>query len=135
MINETKRNIFSKRYAKAAPIQYIEDRKKEWFDANDYRSNESGDIGYYEQFKGTTATFADDYVKATLSGTDVTVDSGTGSKAVAFEVRKGDSSTGQLVFFSNSFKFTAFLPNGVNINETKLWAVQADGVRRSIKVN
>lgn len=135
MINMTRRNIFSKRYPKAAPIQYIEDRKNEWFEAGDYRSAESGDVGYYDQFKGTAATFADDYVKATLSGNNVIVDSGTGAKAVAFEVRKGNSSNGQLVFFSNSFKFTVFLPSGVNINDTKLWAVQADGARRSIKVN
>lgn len=135
VINETRRNIFSRGYRKAAPIQYIEDRKNDWFTSDDYRSQESGDVGYLDQFKGTAATFADDYVKATVLGNNITIDPSTGAKAVAFEVRKGSNSSGELVYFSNSFKFTAFMPNNISMSEVKLWAVQADGVRRSIKVN
>lgn len=133
MINTTKSNIA--KYKKAAPIQYIEDRKKEWFEAspNEYRDKESGDVGYYTQFKGTVETFNNDAVTATMSGKEVTVDSSVGSKAVSFEVRKGSGSDGELVYFSNDFKFT--LPDNIKTAEVKLWAVQADGARKSIKVN
>lgn len=133
MISTTKSNIA--KYNKAAPIQYIEDRKKENFVAgpNEYRDKESGDVGYYTQFQGTAATFGNDAVTATMSGKEVTVDSSVGSKAVSFEVRKGSGSDGELVYFSNDFKFT--LPDNIKTSEVKLWAVQADGARKSIKVN
>lgn len=132
MISTTKANI--SKYKRAAPIQYIEDRKKEWFESgsNEYRDKESGDVGYYTQFK-EIETFNNDDVTATMSGKEVTIDSKTGSKAVSFEVRKGNVSSGELVYFSNDFKFT--LPDNIKTNEVKLWAVQADGARKSIKVN
>ncbi|WP_291589442.1 M60 family metallopeptidase [Bacteroides sp.] len=133
MINTTKSNIA--KYKKAAPIQYIEDRKKEWFEAspNEYRDKESGDVGYYTQFQGAAETFDNDAVTATMSGKEVTVDSSVGSKSVSFEVRKGSGSDGELVYFSNDFKFT--LPDNIKTAEVKLWAVQSDGARKSIKVN
>lgn len=133
MINTTKSSI--SKYKKAAPIQYIEDRKKAWFESglNEYRDKESGDVGYYTQFQGTSATFNNDDVTATISGKEITVASNVGNKAVAFEVRKGNSSDGELVYFSNDFKFT--LPDNIKTSEVKLWAVQADGARKSIKVN
>ena len=133
MINTTKSNI--SKYKKAAPIQYIEDRKKEWFESgpNEYRDKESGDVGYYTQFQRTSATFNNDEITATISGKEITVASNVGSKAVAFEVRKGNSSDGKLVYFSNNFKFT--LPDNIKTSEVRLWAVQADGARKSIKMN
>ncbi|WP_279120544.1 M60 family metallopeptidase [Bacteroides acidifaciens] len=133
MISTTKSSI--SKYKKAAPIQYIEDRKKEWFEPgpNEYRDKESGDVGYYTQFQGTSATFNNDEVTATISGKEITVASNVGSKAVAFEARKGNSSDGELVYFSNDFKFT--LPDNIKTSEVRLWAVQANGARKSIKVN
>ena len=68
-----------------------------------------------------------------MSGKEVTVDSSVGSKSVSFEVRKGSGSDGELVYFSNDFKFT--LPDNIKTSEVKLWAVQSDGARKSIKVN
>lgn len=132
MIRTTKSNISG--YNKAAPIQYIEDRKKDWFTPgeNEYRDTESGDVGFYEQFK-EIKTFNNDDVTATISGKEVRVDSETGNKAVAFEVRQGNGSDGKLVYFSNNLTFT--IPDQIQMNEVKLWAVQADGARRSIKVN
>lgn len=129
-INSIKSRISN--YKKAAPIQYIEDRKKQWF-TGDYRSQELGDVGFMDQFKGTAVTFADDAITATLSGKDVSVNTNTGANAVAFEVRKGNARDGELVYFSNDFSFT--LPNNIKVDEIKLWAVQADGARKSIKVN
>ena len=52
---------------------------------------------------------------------------------MAFEARKGNSSDGELVYFSNDFKFT--LPDNIKTSEVRLWAVQANGARKSIKVN
>ena len=132
MIRDTKA-VLAKYPKKAAPFQYIEDRKKKDFPSDDYRSTESGDVGYYTQFRGELATFKDDAITAILSGQEVTVDSKTGNNAVAFEVRKGTSAGGKLVYFSNDFRFT--LPATIKTNEVKLWAVQPDGARKSIKVN
>lgn len=131
MIDETKKYIATTYKSKAAPIQYIEDRKKEWFTPgpNEYRDKESGDVGFYEQFI-TVKQFADDVINATVSGKNVTIDSKEGAKAVAFEVRKGVSYDGELVYFSNDFKFT--LPDNINTNEVSFWAVQADGARKRI---
>ncbi|WP_195533049.1 M60 family metallopeptidase [Bacteroides finegoldii] len=133
MIKSTKEEI--QKYQKAAPIQYIEDRKKDWFtpSPNEYRDKESGDVGFYDQFKGTAQTFNDDEITATISGKKVSVNSNTGKKAVSFEVRNGAGKDGTLVYFSNDFEFT--LPDNIQTNEVKLWAVQADGERKSIKVN
>lgn len=132
MINDIKNEIANQYSTKAAPIQYIEDRKKEWFtNPSDYRGRETGDVGYYEQFKGTATQISDNEITATVSGKVVTVDSKTGSKAVAFEVRNGSSRDGKLVYFSNDFKFT--LPDNIKVNEVSFWAVQADGARKSIK--
>ena len=42
MICETKAYIQNKKYPKAAPIQYIEDRKRDFFPSSDPRAQESG---------------------------------------------------------------------------------------------
>lgn len=136
MINETKKFITEQYNKKAAPIQYIEDRKKSWFtpdpENKEYRHLESGDVGFYKQFEGTVTQIVDNAITATVSGQNVTVDSEEGVKAVAFEVRKGTSRDGELVYFSNDYVFT--LPNKIKTNEVSFWAVQADGARKSIVI-
>lgn len=131
MISQTKKEIADQYKKKAAPIQYIEDRKKSDFGSDDYRSRESGDVGYYTQFK-KVVTIVDDAITATVSGQNVTVDSEEGVKAVAFEVRKGTNRDGELVYFSNDYVFT--LPNIIKTNEVSFWAVQADGARKRIAI-
>ena len=52
------------------------------------------------------------------------------SAAVAFELRK-NSAEGELVYFFNMFSYD--IPAGVDLTNTKLYAVQADGKRIEIR--
>ncbi|WP_195531891.1 M60 family metallopeptidase [Bacteroides finegoldii] len=136
MIEETKQNIKSKQYPKAAPIQYIEDRKQEFFTESDSRYKEVGDVGYYTTFKDNvkitkTPTYTE---KASTQGKAIVVSNG--DQAVAFEVRKQTGSEenlimGETVYFSNSFDF--FVPRTVSMAGCGLYAVQADGTRILMK--
>lgn len=132
MIAETKQYILDKHYPKAAPIQYIEDRKQEFFPEGDYRFKEVGDLGYYTQFKeNVQITKTPSYTeKASVQGKAISVSNG--EQAVAFEVRKqtgseGEKVMGDVVYFSNSFEF--FVPRTVSMAGCGLYAVQADGTR------
>lgn len=123
MITEAKE--FMSRFPKPKhAFQYIEDRKNSDFtDANDYRSRESGDVGYFEQFKeNMKITKTPSY---TLSGKSVQVTDG--EQAVAFEWRKD----GKIIFFANTFKFD--VPSNVSLDGAKLYAVQADGERKEMQ--
>lgn len=129
MIADTKAYIKSKNYPKAAPIQYIEDRKTSDFTSGDYRYKEVGDLGYYTQFvnnekitKTPTYTMA-----AFVTGNEITVKNG--EQAVAFEVRKqlSDGKMGDIIYFSNFVKFT--IPRNIPLVKTGIYAVQADGER------
>lgn len=133
MIAETKQYIKNKNYPKAAPIQYIEDRKQEFFPEGDYRFKEVGNVGYYTTFKDNvkiskTPTYTE---KASTQGKAISVSNG--EQAVAFEVRKqetgsnGEKIMGDVVYFSNSFEF--FVPRTVSIAGCGIYAVQADGAR------
>ena len=133
MITETKQYIKNKNYPKAAPIQYIEDRKQEFFSEGDYRFKEVGNVGYYTTFKDNvqiskTPTYTE---KASTQGKAISVSNG--EQAVAFEVRKqetgsnGEKIMGDVVYFSNSFEF--FVPRTVSIAGCGIYAVQADGAR------
>lgn len=133
MIEDTKNYIKGKGYPKAAPIQYIEDRKQEFFNESDSRFKEVGDVGYYTMFKDNvkitkTPTYTE---KSSTQGKAISVSNG--EQAVAFEVRKQDSGNdgekvmGEVVYFSNSFDF--FVPRTVIMSGCGLYAVQADGTR------
>ena len=123
MIEETK--SFMSQFSKPKhAFQYIEDRKNSDFtDANDYRSRESGDVGYFTQFKeNMKITKTPSY---TLSGKSVQVTDG--EQAVAFEWRKD----GNIIFFANTFNFD--VPSNVSLDGAKLYAVQADGERKEMQ--
>lgn len=126
MIQDTKQYIQSKGYPKAAPIQYIEDRKREFFANTDQRYKESGDVGYYETFKNKTKiTKKPTYTEtSTANGTSIRVSNG--EEAVAFEFRENANSN-KIRYFSNSFNFT--IPTKAYSSNAKLYAVQADGER------
>lgn len=129
MVAETKNWIKAQNYPKAAPIQYIEDRKTSEFTSGDNRYKEVGDLGYYTQFINNekitkTPTYTLD---ADVTGTTITVKDG--EQAVAFEVRKlsGDNVMGAVVYFSNFLKFK--VPRNIPLTRTGIFAVQADGER------
>ena len=52
-------------------------------------------------------------------------------QAVAVEVRRGNDSTGELLYFSNMFSFE--VPSSVSLSGNSLWAVQYDGARIKIQ--
>ena len=123
MIDETKAYMaaFPK---KAAPIQYLEDRKYGdlglGVDDKSLRDDDPGDVGYYTQFKDNQKiTKAITYNRR---GQNITVTNG--DEAVAFELYKD----GKLAYFSNKFNFT--VPASIPLdNNIVVKAVQADGVR------
>lgn len=121
MINEAKE--YMSQFPKPAhALQYIEDRKNEDFESDDYRSYESGDVGHYSQFKSNMRiTKSPSY---SLSGRRVQVTDG--EQAVAFEWRKS-SATGEILYFANTFTFD--IPDSITMDDAKLYAVQADGKR------
>lgn len=128
MIADTK--AFIQQYPKkAAPIQYIEDRRISDFTSGDYRYKEVGNVGYYTQFmnnekitKHPTYTMS-----ASVTGSDIKIKDG--EQAVAFEVRKknADDSYSVVTYFSNFFEFT--VPRNITLTRTGIYAVQADGER------
>ena len=105
-------------YPKAAPIQYIEDRQ--------IKDNVMYcDMGYYTTFQSNRKiTKTPSY---TVSGRTYTVTNC--DEAVAVELRKAGSgdNLGELVYFSNMSSFT--VPDGADLTNTSLYAVQADGDR------
>lgn len=117
MIADAKAQIAAKGYPKAAPIQYIEDRQVK--DGTLYC-----DMGYYTTFQEKkTITKTPTY---TVSGRTYTVSDC--DEAVAVEIRKaGSSGPGDLIYFSNVSHFT--VPDGADLTNTQLYAVQADGQR------
>lgn len=126
MIDETK--AYMKQFPKKCPpIQYIEDRK---YDAN-ARGNEKGrsvsgcDVGYFETYKNNVKITKQ--VKYSLSGRTYSITDG--DQAVAFEIKRGDS----VIYFSNRFQFT--VPQGIDLQNAKLYAVQYDGRRIEITAN
>ncbi|WP_042368426.1 M60 family metallopeptidase [Bacteroides neonati] len=109
---------------KAAPIQYLEDRKKTEFGASDYRYKEVGDVGYYTQFQNKQKITKT--VTYTRSGQMISIQNG--DEAVAFEIKRGND----LLFFSN---FTSFeVPSAISLDIAQLYAVQTDGERLLINV-
>jgi len=121
MITTAKNKVRALGLPKAAPIQYLEDRKK--FGGETYC-----DMGYWEQFRdGVKITKTP---TAKISGNIVRLSDC--EEAVAVEVRKGSESTGELLFFANTFNFTA--PSQGTLRDNSLWAVQADGVRVKVTV-
>lgn len=133
MIEETKQYIRSKKYPKAAPIQYIEDRKQEFFSEGDYRFKEVGDVGYYTTFKDKVKISKAPTYTEVSSTQGKTISVSNGDQAVAFEVRKQETGSseekimGDVVYFSNSFEF--IVPRTVSMAGCGIYAVQADGVR------
>jgi len=126
MICETKAYIQNKKYPKAAPIQYIEDRKRDFFPSSDPRAQESGDVGYYEVFKNHTKISKVPTYTLSSSHQGATIRVSDGEEAVAFEVRENEANS-RLLYFSNSFTFT--VPSKVYQSSAKVYAVQADGQR------
>lgn len=120
MINKAKARVRDMGLPKAAPIQYLEDR-------TEVNGDVHSQMGYWTQFREKKAiTKTPSYE---ISGSNVTL---TGcEEAVAVEVRQGSAATGELRYFSNMFKFT--LPNGINLSNNTLWAVQADGTRVQVQ--
>ena len=123
---ETKAYIQNKKYPKAAPIQYIEDRKRDFFPSSDPRAQESGDVGYYEVFKNHTKISKVPTYTLSSSHQGATIRVSDGEEAVAFEVRENEANS-RLLYFSNSFTFT--VPSKVYQSSAKVYAVQADGQR------
>jgi len=122
MIASTKAQIKALGLPAAAPIQYIEDRKTKG-------SVLYCDMGYYTTFKDKTKISKT--IKYTVSNRTYTVSDC--DQAVAVELRKPASgeNLGELLYFSNLAKFT--VPDGVEVANAVLYAVQYDGKR--IKIN
>lgn len=121
MIEASKSRIAAKGYPKAAPIQYIEDRKTK--DNTNY-----SELGYYEVFQNKTRisgtpSYSQTERSITLKGCE---------GAVAVELRRGGD-TGALVYFSNLNSFQ--IPSEVNLEGVKFYAVQYDGTRKELKKN
>lgn len=119
MIEASKKRIADKGYPKAAPIQYIEDRKTK--DGKNY-----GDLGYYEVFKNkTTISGTPSYTQTERS---ISLKGCEGAAAV--ELRRGGE-TGEIVYFSNLNSFQ--IPQEVDLDGVKFYAVQYDGKRIELK--
>ncbi len=114
MIAATKARIAAKKYPKAAPMQYIEDR-------TDKGNTRYCDMGYYTTFKDKTKISKK--LGYSVSGRTYSV-SGC-EEAVAVELRKTTSD--ELVYFSNLATFT--VPDKTDISNVSVYAVQADGER------
>jgi len=118
MINKAKAAVRDMALPKADPIQYLEDRTK--FGGETYSQ-----MGYWTQFKdkkNITKT-----VKAKIEGSKVTLTDY--EEAVAVELRRGSTSEGELLYFSNMAVFTS----PVSLTGNTLWAVQADGKRVKVQ--
>lgn len=123
MIQEAK--TFMKKFPKPKhAFQYIEDRKA----GDTGLDTKPSDTGYYTQFEGEVKAVSPN-ISYTVSGRKYTVENG--ENAVAFELRK-NSAEGELVYFFNMFSYD--IPAGVELENAKLYAVQADGKRIEIPV-
>ncbi len=118
MINESKARVRDMNLPKAAPIQYLEDRTK-------HGGTTYSEMGFYTQFKDKKAITKTP--KAKIEGSKVSLSDC--DEAVAVEVRRGTTSEGDLLYFSNLFTFTS----PVTLSGTSLWAVQADGTRVKVQ--
>ena len=119
MINASKAKVRAMNLPKAAPMQYLEDRKK--FGGETYC-----DMGYWEQFRDKVKITKTP--KAKVSGNIVKLTDY--EEAVAVEIRRGDEKTGELVYFSNLSNFTA--PS--RLDGCSIWAVQSDGERIKVTI-
>ena len=115
MIDQTKAYM-AKFPKKAAPFQYLEDRK-----SGDVGLDvDPGNVGYYTQFKDNQKITKT--ITHTRSGQNISIKDG--DEAVAFELYKND----KLVFFSNKFNFS--VPSAITLDDSvTVKAVQADGER------
>ncbi len=122
MIRESKARIAAKGYPKAAPIQYLEDRKVK-------NGTLYSDMGHFDTYRNKTQITKTP--SFTLSGRTYTV--ADCDQAVAVELRKPASgeTLGELLYFSNLATFT--VPDGVNLAGAELYAVQYDGVRKPVR--
>ena len=121
MIKEAK--DFMKKFPKPKhAFQYIEDRKA----GDTGLDTKPSDTGYYTQFEGEVKPISSNIVYS-VSGRKYTVENG--ENAVAFELRKNNAE-GELIYFFNMFSYD--IPTGVDLTNTQLYAVQADGKRIEI---
>ncbi|MBO4455233.1 MAG: M60 family metallopeptidase [Bacteroidales bacterium] len=119
MINASKARVRDMNLPKAAPIQYLEDRTT-------HGGVLYSEMGLYTQYRDKVKITKSP--SATVSGSKVTLKDC--DEAVAVEVRRGGESTGELLYFSNTFSFTS----PVAISGNSLWAVQYDGKRVKVSV-
>lgn len=120
MINASKARVRDMNLPKAAPIQYLEDRTT-------HGGTTYSQMGYFTQFKDKVKITKTP--KASVSGRSVKLTDC--DQAVAVEVRRGTSDTGDLLYFSNMFNFD--VPSSVSLAGNSLWAVQADGTRIKVQ--
>ena len=119
MIDASKARIAAMNYPKAAPFQYLEDRRT-------VGNTKYSDLGYWELFRDCPE------ITVTPKVINIWEDWYTFTQgyenAVAVELRSGEMAEGDLLSFSNmrDFKKTA---------DGTFWAVQADGTRVKITVN
>ncbi|MDR0892671.1 MAG: M60 family metallopeptidase [Mediterranea sp.] len=118
MINDAK--TYMSKFPKTKAFYYIEDRKQSDFDIEQYKV---GDVGYYTQFKDNVKITKE--ITCTRSGRNISIKNG--DQAVAFELLRN----GQRVYFSNFFSFS--VPGSIDITNTDIYAVQADGARIKVK--
>lgn len=122
MIN-TAKTVMSSYATKAAPFQFIEDRRRGDNGLSDYGSevvNNIGEVGYYTQFVNKQKVDAS--IKYSQSGQGFSITNG--GKAVGFEVYRGSA----LIYFSNKLNFD--VPSAISIDNTVIVkAVQANGER------
>ena len=116
MINAPKARVRDMNLPKAAPMQYLEDRTS-------YGGITYSDMGLYTQYRDKVTITKTP--SATVSGNKVTLKDC--DQAVAVELRRGSSETGELLYFSNLFNFS--VPISVSISGNTFWAVQYDGKR------
>lgn len=123
MVAAAKAEVAAKGYAKALPLQYIEDRDvvdaedKEW-------ASSLGQVGQWQTFRDNPAILGT--ICYTRSGDAISIENG--AQAVAFEVRQGGTPTGKLLCFSVRYSFVTASLTGSN----KLYAVRGDGTRVEI---
>ncbi|MBO7468373.1 MAG: M60 family metallopeptidase [Bacteroidaceae bacterium] len=119
---------YASRYPKAPPIEFIDDRirpipRTDGGEGNrltyDFGPGQCGDVGLYTDFL-LTSVHAQGYIYS-RSGNTVTIKDGNG--AVGFRIY--DSITGELIYLSNSLKFT--LPAPCQNSLLRIVAVSADG--------
>ena len=120
MIASSQARVKAKGYTKPVPpIQYIEDRELK--DGVLYSQ-----MGYYTTFKNKVKITKTP--QASLNGRRVQLSNC--DEAVAVEVRRGTTATGELLYFSNMLSFT--LPESVPTSGISFWAVQSDGERKAV---